>query len=286
MRSSPEPQAGSAPRCHCCGLLPGLGRYPAVCDPVMGDDGRLYCRPEMPAAFRGDILPIASVITPNQFEAELLSGVSISSEVEALRACEVLHSRGPHTVILTSLDLPGWRDSVTVLASTTLPQAAGSAAGLRLRVPRVHAYFTGTGVGFSGLHSGSAWPVASCADGAAAWLHACVPHTAACVCATNHKVSSRGAACHLTPPSAPLTGDLFTALLLGWTHKHPGNLKLALELAVAGLQAVLLDTVANCGAAASSPGRTAELCRARELRLIQNQRQLAQPVVQVHAEPI
>jgi pyridoxine kinase len=31
-------------------------------------------------------------------------------------------------------------------------------------------------------------------------------------------------------------GDLFTALLLAWMHRHPGDLKAALELAVAGLQ--------------------------------------------------
>lgn len=47
--------------------------------------------------------------------------------------------------VITSSDLPGWQDHVTILASTTLPQAGGSPQRLRLRVPRVHAYFTGTG---------------------------------------------------------------------------------------------------------------------------------------------
>lgn len=52
--------------------------------------------------------------------------------------------------VITSSDLPGWQDHVTVLASTTLPQAGGGPQRLRLRVPRVHAYFTGTG-GLEGL---------------------------------------------------------------------------------------------------------------------------------------
>jgi len=31
-----------------------------VCDPVMGDDGRLYVRPDIPAAFRDLIVPLVS----------------------------------------------------------------------------------------------------------------------------------------------------------------------------------------------------------------------------------
>ena len=38
----------------------------AVCDPVMGDEGRLYVPPEMVDAYRTDLLPLASVIVPNQ----------------------------------------------------------------------------------------------------------------------------------------------------------------------------------------------------------------------------
>ena len=117
-----------------------------MCDPVQGDDGQLYCRPELPAAFRDDLAPLASVLTPNQFEAELLTGRGIASEADALAACAQLHALGPHTLVITSLRLEGWEEHVTVIASTTLPQRGGpDAQALRLRVPRVHAYFTGTG---------------------------------------------------------------------------------------------------------------------------------------------
>lgn len=197
-----------------------------VCDPVMGDDGRLYVHPGMPPAYRDLIVPLSSVMTPNQFEAEQLTGRQIGSEADALAACAALHTRGPHTVVITSCHLPGWDDYVTVLASTTQPQIEGGAQQLRLRVPRVHAYFTGT-------------------------------------------------------------GDLFTALLLGWMHRHPGDLQTALERAVGGLQAVLRDTVQQCGeAAAIAKERTAEVSAARELRLIQNQHAIQEPAQPYAAEVV
>lgn len=72
-------------------------------------------------------------------------------------------------------------------------------------------------------------------------------------------------------------GDLFTALLLGWLHKRPGELKAALEAAVAGLQQVLRDTVDKCGAAAAAEERTAAVSFARELRLVQNTAAIVAP---------
>ena len=116
-----------------------------VCDPVQGDDGRLYCKPEVPEAFRASIIPLASVITPNQFEAELLSGIKIQTEEDAVQACNVLHTKGPHTVVISSLDIS--KRWVTIIASTKRK----SPMQIKLRVPRVEAYFTGTGDLFSSL---------------------------------------------------------------------------------------------------------------------------------------
>ena len=56
-------------------LQPGGPPSHAVCDPVMGDDGELYCRPELPPAFGADIVPIASVVTPNQVGQGYLSSL-------------------------------------------------------------------------------------------------------------------------------------------------------------------------------------------------------------------
>lgn len=91
------------------------------------------------------------------------------------------------------------------------------------------------------------------------------------------------------PTTAALSfaaGDLFAALLLGWMHRHPGDLKAALEAAVGGLQAVLRDTVAACGDAAGAAERTAEVCARRELRLVQSQAALSAPQRPYAAEPV
>ncbi|KAJ4960578.1 hypothetical protein NE237_020488 [Protea cynaroides] len=45
-----------------------------VCDPVMGDEGKLYVPQELVSVYRERVVPVASMLTPNQFEAELLTG--------------------------------------------------------------------------------------------------------------------------------------------------------------------------------------------------------------------
>jgi pyridoxine kinase len=78
-------------------------------------------------------------------------------------------------------------------------------------------------------------------------------------------------------------GDLFAALLLAWTHRRPGDLAAAVELAVAGLQAVLQATAAAGGGAG---GRGAAAFAARELRLVECGDALAVPVVSLRAEAL
>ena len=41
-----------------------------VCDPVMGDHGKFYVPEELMSIYRDELLPLANMITPNQFEAE------------------------------------------------------------------------------------------------------------------------------------------------------------------------------------------------------------------------
>lgn len=49
------------------------------------------------------------------------------------------------------------------------------------------------------------------------------------------------------------------ALLLAWLHHHPADLKLAIEKATTGLQSVLVDTAAACGAHVLKAPRTSEV---------------------------
>ena len=49
-----------------------------LCDPVIGDDGRVYVADGILDVVQHRLLPAANLTTPNQFELELLSGVTIA----------------------------------------------------------------------------------------------------------------------------------------------------------------------------------------------------------------
>jgi ribokinase len=57
-----------------------------------------------PAPARGladDLLKSVSVITPNESEAEILTGIKVGTETDAKRAAVALRARGPRLVIIT-----------------------------------------------------------------------------------------------------------------------------------------------------------------------------------------
>ncbi|KAH7423894.1 hypothetical protein KP509_12G079400 [Ceratopteris richardii] len=45
-----------------------------VCDPVMGDEGTFYIPQNLVPVYAEKVLQLASIVTPNQFEAEKLTG--------------------------------------------------------------------------------------------------------------------------------------------------------------------------------------------------------------------
>ena len=74
------------------------------CDPVMGDVGRgMFVRPGIPEFMRDSVLPAADVVTPNHFELDFLSGTTTGTLAELLDAADVLRSRGPSVVLVTSV---------------------------------------------------------------------------------------------------------------------------------------------------------------------------------------
>ena len=64
-----------------------------VCDPVLGDGGKLYVPQELVEAYRTEIVPLAGVVTPNQFEAELLTQRPVRTHADAVRGvlCARVH---------------------------------------------------------------------------------------------------------------------------------------------------------------------------------------------------
>lgn len=68
-----------------------------MCDPVLGDDGRLYVPEELVGAFR-ELVTHADLVTPNQFECEC---------VPALREAGPQSPPLPHTLPQPLLRLCG-----------------------------------------------------------------------------------------------------------------------------------------------------------------------------------
>ena len=83
-----------------------------LCDPVMGDVGRgVFVNPAIPDFLRDQAIPFANIITPNQFEFELLTGSKPANLQEAVKVARQLRGRGPDVVIVTSLATPDIPDS-------------------------------------------------------------------------------------------------------------------------------------------------------------------------------
>jgi pyridoxal/pyridoxine/pyridoxamine kinase len=88
-----------------------------VCDPVLGDEGKMYVPAEFTAIYRDKLIRHAAVITPNQTEATFLSGIAINKLEDGIQACNWFHDhRGVPTVIITSMQLS--TTHIDVLAST------------------------------------------------------------------------------------------------------------------------------------------------------------------------
>uniref|UniRef100_A0A2P2KV84 pyridoxal kinase n=1 Tax=Rhizophora mucronata TaxID=61149 RepID=A0A2P2KV84_RHIMU len=185
-----------------------------VCDPVLGDEGKLYVPAELVAVYHERVVPLATMLTPNQFEAEQLTASRIVSERDGREACNTLHAAGPSKVVITSINI----DGNLFLIGSDQKEKGQTPEQFKIVIPKISAYFTGT-------------------------------------------------------------GDLMTALLLGWSNKYPDNLGRAAELAVSSLQALLHRTL-NDYKSAGYDAQSSSL----EIRLIQSQDDICHPQVKFKAE--
>ena len=129
-----------------------------VCDPVLGDHGKLYVPEGLVNVYKDKVIHQATILTPNQFECELLTGVKIETKRDAIAACNILHSKGIEVVLLTSLEYKGSdlsanrSKALTCLVSRDPSAKNGKAKDdgktmetYELSIPRLDGYFTGTG---------------------------------------------------------------------------------------------------------------------------------------------
>uniref|UniRef100_A0A7S3NMQ5 pyridoxal kinase n=1 Tax=Aureoumbra lagunensis TaxID=44058 RepID=A0A7S3NMQ5_9STRA len=110
-----------------------------LCDPVLGDNGMLYVPQDLIQIYRQEVLPLASVVTPNQFEIETLTGIRIKDEADAIQACRFLHDIGVPTVIITTLEYD--QNELSMMLSLRDSQFSPYI----LRIPKLDTRFTGSG---------------------------------------------------------------------------------------------------------------------------------------------
>ena len=109
------------------------------CDPVMGDiDRGVYVRPSIPEFMRAKVVPAAQVITPNQFELELLTGKPTATADQVLLAAREVLDLGPQTVLVTSVLDENEPDEMSMI----MVNADGA---WQVRTPLLREKFTGAG---------------------------------------------------------------------------------------------------------------------------------------------
>jgi pyridoxine kinase len=85
-----------------------------ACDPVMGNaKSGCFVAPEIPDLLRDRVVPVADIITPNQFELGYLTGTEPSTLESTLEAVDLARAMGPSTILVTSVERPD-RDPDTI----------------------------------------------------------------------------------------------------------------------------------------------------------------------------
>ncbi|TPX34303.1 pyridoxal kinase [Synchytrium microbalum] len=124
-----------------------------VLDPVMGDEGKLYVPEPLINIYKTTLLPLADILTPNAFEAELLTGTKITSTETATQALTWLHTHSSaRYIIITSAAFDNDASHLHLIAS--YKDTDGAYKQLVISFAKLHlssGSFTGTGDLFSAM---------------------------------------------------------------------------------------------------------------------------------------
>ncbi|WP_300269361.1 pyridoxal kinase PdxY [Microbacterium sp.] len=78
-----------------------------ACDPVMGNaKSGCFVAPAIPDLLRERVVPVADIITPNQFELGYLTGTEPDTLESTLASVDAAFAMGPQTVLVTSVERP------------------------------------------------------------------------------------------------------------------------------------------------------------------------------------
>lgn len=114
-----------------------------VCDPVLGDNGKLYVSEAQIQIYIDMVLDLATILTPNCFELSLLTKIDICSEEDAFKACDYLHEKhGIKTIFVTGTCFEKLKKSVSVLVSSKIGSGPSRFA---VDADYIDGHFTGSG---------------------------------------------------------------------------------------------------------------------------------------------
>ncbi|EPY53204.1 pyridoxine-pyridoxal-pyridoxamine kinase [Schizosaccharomyces cryophilus OY26] len=111
-----------------------------VLDPVLGDNGKLYVEEVILPLYRS-MLPYADLITPNGFEAEVLTKMPVKSLASAYDCVQFLHKtyRIKQVVISSFLAMEGSTKNLYCFASSI------ESKPFYVKIPFIEGFFCGTG---------------------------------------------------------------------------------------------------------------------------------------------
>ncbi|MBO0764234.1 MAG: bifunctional hydroxymethylpyrimidine kinase/phosphomethylpyrimidine kinase [Hyphomicrobiaceae bacterium] len=135
----PSPRSAAVVAAAIRGIRRAVPKVPVLVDPIMGDNGRLYVGEATAAAIRDELMPLATMATPNLFELGWLTGAAEGAAGDPRATARRL---GPSTVVVTSAAETG--DSITTLAIE-------AAAVIERTRPRREGIPNGAGDLFAGL---------------------------------------------------------------------------------------------------------------------------------------
>jgi pyridoxine kinase len=91
-----------------------------ACDPVMGNaKSGCFVAPAIPELLREKVVPVADIITPNQFELGYLTGMDPHTIEETLASADAARAMGPATVLVTSVERPDREEGTIEMMAVT-----------------------------------------------------------------------------------------------------------------------------------------------------------------------
>lgn len=127
-----------------------------TCDPVMGNaTSGCFVNPEIPPIIRERVVPVADIITPNQFELGFLTGTEPVTLDDVLASADLARAMGPEVVLVTSVErddrpvdtiemLAVTGDGAWIVQTPLLPMKANGSGDITAALFTAHLRATGS----------------------------------------------------------------------------------------------------------------------------------------------